>query len=293
MNDVLMNKRRFFHSMESSTKQSNAYAPNAASSFSLSMQNALRKGIDGVVRLLPPPPPPAVRSALRSLRHAVDSHFAGLAIIPSEAERRDPWSLALRIAVLQSTVYVVMGASLLFWTAVIDGRMTTVGAIFVVEPPYVATPTGKRHHDLTTALVARACAYPFIAYVAGSISPSIAHVLDFVLTVFAIHVTLRWAVYSSVASWTSVMWWFLLLLDVVCVTLLGEVFCAKRDRAALFRGPMGEREENAAPSGDAMDRAARRAATSDSSAMGRPSTTPGDDERNSFVTVAPQGPAMV
>ena len=220
--------------------------------------------------------------AWRRGRQWVAAEATSLAAV-TEGESRDPASLGCRIAMLQSAYYVIFGIALLMasWT-ITQSAPTLRRDIFGVavetewlsgsvlsrvnngsshtgsesmlgpraSPPVTSLPPSPKRkisswQRFTVAVAARVAAYPLMAMAVGVLAPTVRHVLDFVLSMFVGHMLLRWLLFGGEASWSSLFFWFFLLLDAVLITVSGEAMRARQDRQQLLRGPMGTPSDDA------------------------------------------------
>jgi hypothetical protein len=127
-------------------------------------------------------------------------------------------SAFLGIVVLQAGSYIFLGMALVLMLFVVADRPCGLHDLFMAGDHTV--------NDFVAIGFAHALAYGPQILIMGLIVQHMSQVLDHVLSFAALHLIIQWFL---VGFPTSAAWWLLATLDVITLSVVGEIACARRD----------------------------------------------------------------
>lgn len=163
--------------------------------------------------------------------------------------RTDPFLTSLQIVALQSWYYLALGAVLEALSLVFDThRSARVSDLFCAADGAHATTAGL------VVVLAHVCVVPLLVSAVVFVVDHRTKVLDFVVTLYIIHVLLSCAVCHGLPL--SVQFWATLSVEAVVVVAVAEFVCLRRDAAEVRRlgATLEERDEVDDASGTAERR---------------------------------------
>lgn len=148
----------------------------------------------------------------------------------------DPGMTSLQITALQSVYYLVLGGQLMLFSAMFDMKRVQVSDLF-------SLPRESTTKEGLVNCFAHVCSVPFVVQAVVFFVDHASKVLDFVMTMYAIHVLLAVAFSSSFPS--SVQFWVTLAVEGFVVMAVSEFAAIRRDAAEVRRlgGTLGEVDE--------------------------------------------------
>jgi hypothetical protein len=202
-------------------------------------------------------------------------NFAAAALPGSGRNRLVPVELrsaVLGIVLMQAAYYVFLGMGLMLMLGVVCGREVHLADVFVdgsqTASAFIAV--GFAHAVMVG---------PMTVVMALAVQ-HVTQVLDHVVSLQVLHALLRWG--AGYGFPTAMGWWLLAALDVVVLSIVGEVACARRDAyriAAVSQAmdrqgdaPQG-REVRSAPAGASSSMAVSRRGAAKDTPSGSPLIT--------------------